>query len=275
MWTKSLQNGQPQVCGTSEAESVWRLSQGHCQGCKIWIPAVFLKKNIYSCSVYNFLFATIDNDPIRQNIYKLWERKGKCYEGLKRWSLHKLECESKANLMMCKKVRLGGKVLQTSAPLCQRDAGSWGKGEGQQDSRDSGSWFAIWWWSSTPWSSSSSQESIEQTWLRRACWRSWGRRWLRATLVKTMLQTRLLVKVHLLQTCPLWYGGDGSDGGDGWFTTTHQSNAATAKVLAPNARDVRKQDLVAKSLLPSQARCKRPPVRFLYWLWFLWSDQDK
>ena len=42
------------------------------------------KRNIYSSSVYNFLFATIDNDPIRQNIYKLWERKGKCYEGLKR-----------------------------------------------------------------------------------------------------------------------------------------------------------------------------------------------
>ena len=94
--------------------------------------------------------------------------------------------------------------------------------------------------------------------------------------MKTTLQTRLLVKVHLLQTCPLWYGGDGgdggdacdgdngSDGGDGWFTTTHQSNAATAKVLAPNARVVRKRELVAKNLLPSQARCKRPPVRFLY-----------
>ena len=44
---KSLHNGQPQVCGTSEAESVWRLSQGHCQGCKIWIPAVFLRKETY------------------------------------------------------------------------------------------------------------------------------------------------------------------------------------------------------------------------------------
>ena len=50
---------------------------------KFGYPRYFLK-NIYSSSVYNFLFLTIENDPFRQNIYKLWERKGKCYEGLKR-----------------------------------------------------------------------------------------------------------------------------------------------------------------------------------------------